>query len=33
MMHRARQKSIATTQAYRRRAKITQDSPAQLLDL
>ncbi len=33
VMHHARQKSIATTQAYRRRAKITKDSPARLLDL
>ena len=33
VMHHARQKSIATTQGYRRRAKITQDSPARLLDL
>jgi integrase len=33
VMHHARQKSIATTQAYRRRAKITLDSPAGLLDL
>ena len=33
VMHHARQKSIATTQSYRRRAKITQDSPARLLDL
>nr|WP_245215007.1 tyrosine-type recombinase/integrase [Pararoseomonas indoligenes] len=33
VMHHARQKSIATTQGYRRRAKITGDSPARLLDL
>ncbi|MBR0664361.1 site-specific integrase [Roseomonas hellenica] len=33
VMHHARQKSIATTQGYRRRAKITRDSPARLLDL
>ena len=33
VMHHARQKSIATTQGYRRRAKITKDSPARLLDL
>jgi hypothetical protein len=33
VMYHARQKSIPTTQAYRRRAKITQDSPARLLDL
>ncbi|WP_424140680.1 site-specific integrase [Roseomonas chloroacetimidivorans] len=33
VMHHTRQKSIATTQGYRRRAKITQDSPARLLDL
>ena len=33
VMHHARQKSIATTQGDRRRAKITQDSPARLLDL
>ncbi|WP_458098103.1 tyrosine-type recombinase/integrase [Roseomonas sp. WA12] len=33
VMHHARQRSIATTQGYRRRAKITQDSPARLLDL
>jgi integrase len=33
VMHHVRQKSIATTQGYRRRAKITQDSPARLLDL
>ena len=33
VMHHARQKSIGTTQGYRRRAKITQDSPARLLDL
>lgn len=33
VMHHARQKSIATTQAYRRRARITRDSPARLLDL
>ena len=33
VMHHARQKSIATTQGYRRRARITRDSPARLLDL
>ena len=33
VMHHTRQRSIATTQGYRRRAKITQDSPARLLDL
>ncbi|MXP64744.1 integrase [Roseomonas sp. M0104] len=33
VMHHARQSDFATTQAYRRRAKITQDSPARLLDL
>ncbi len=33
VMHHARQKSLATTQAYRRRARITRDSPARLLDL
>jgi integrase len=33
VMHHARQKDFATTRAYRRRAKITQDSPARLLDL
>jgi site-specific recombinase XerD len=33
VMHHARQKSIATTQGYCRRAKITRDSPARLLDL
>jgi hypothetical protein len=32
-MHHTRQRSLATTQGYRRRAKITQDSPARLLDL
>ena len=33
VMHHARQSDFATTQGYRRRAKITQDSPARLLDL
>ncbi|WP_120010001.1 tyrosine-type recombinase/integrase [Teichococcus vastitatis] len=33
VMHHTRQKTIATTQAYRRRARITRDSPARLLDL
>jgi integrase len=33
VMHHARQTSLATTQAYRRRARITADSPARLLDL
>ncbi|HEY8609807.1 MAG TPA: tyrosine-type recombinase/integrase [Roseomonas sp.] len=33
VMHHTRQKSIATTQGYRRRARITQDSPVPLLDL
>lgn len=33
VMHHARQASLATTQAYRRRAKITAASPARLLDL
>jgi integrase len=33
VMHHARQKTIATTQGYRRRARITRDSPARLLDL
>ncbi|MFT8247123.1 tyrosine-type recombinase/integrase [Roseomonas sp. BN140053] len=33
VMHHARQKSLATTQGYRRRARITRDSPARLLDL
>jgi site-specific recombinase XerD len=33
VMHHTRQKSIATTQGYRRRARITRDSPARLLDL
>ena len=33
VMHYTRQKSLATTQGYRRRAKITADSPARLLDL
>lgn len=33
VMHHTRQKSVATTQGYRRRAKITADSPARLLDL
>ncbi|PHK92987.1 Site-specific recombinase XerD [Roseomonas rosea] len=33
VMHHTRQKSLATTQGYRRRAKITRDSPARLLDL
>ncbi|MFC4168805.1 site-specific integrase [Teichococcus aestuarii] len=33
VMHHARQSDFATTQSYRRRAKITQDSPARLLDL
>jgi site-specific recombinase XerD len=33
VMHHTRQRSIATTQGYRRRARITQDSPARLLDL
>ena len=33
VMHHTRQRGIATTQGYRRRAKITQDSPARLLDL
>jgi integrase len=33
VMHHTRQKSLATTQGYRRRAKITADSPARLLDL
>ncbi|UFN51613.1 site-specific integrase (plasmid) [Roseomonas sp. OT10] len=33
VMHHTRQKSLATTQGYRRRARITRDSPARLLDL
>jgi integrase len=33
VMHHARQRSLATTQGYRRRAKVTRDSPARLLDL
>jgi integrase len=33
VMHHTRQRSIATTQGYRRRARITRDSPARLLDL
>jgi hypothetical protein len=33
VMHHTRQKGIATTQSYRRRAKITRGSPARLLDL
>jgi integrase len=33
VMRHARQRSVGTTQGYRRRAKITADSPARLLDL
>jgi integrase len=33
VMHHTRQRSLATTQGYRRRARITRDSPARLLDL
>ena len=33
VMHHARQTDFATTQSYRRRAKITVESPARLLDL
>jgi integrase len=33
VMQHTRQTSLATTQGYRRRAKITRDSPARLLDL